>query len=312
MHPASYRATDRPHGVTCAAAPRARPLPTAMNLFPALPLRLLTLSLLTARRLLARCGAAPRRVRPRPRRAPRRDDLQRARPASAQPHAHGLRRTRPDYWQQRVDYVIDVTLEPGHTNDPRRRARHLPQPLARRARLPLGPRRAERAQEDSIGALVMAAAPSAARRRTTDGVTIAAVTHDGAPLAHHVYDTMMRVHLPTALAPGRSITLGHPLVVRGPRRVFRRYGTLEVEHGTIWELARGSRRPPSTTTCTAGTRCRTWATGEFYTNFGDYQLNITAPRDHLVVASACCRTQKRSTPQTSARASSRRAPARRR
>lgn len=191
----------------------------------------------------------------------------------------------PDYWQQQVDYVIDVTLEPKtrgisgretityHNNSPDPLDYlwvHVEQNVLKK---------------DSIGTIIEGGSGVGGPSDHTDGVTIAKVTSGGSELEHHVYDTMMRVHLPQALPPGERYQLEIVWSFTVPERVFRRYGTLEVEHGTIWELAQWFPAVAVYDDVHGWNTLPYLGTGEFYTNFGDYQLNITAPRDHIVVAS---------------------------
>ncbi|MCK5943374.1 MAG: M1 family metallopeptidase [Planctomycetes bacterium] len=190
----------------------------------------------------------------------------------------------PDYWQQKVDYVIDVTLET-ETRTIRGRERvtyhnaspdpldylwvHLEQNVLK---------------ADSIGSLTDGASAMGGPIEHTDGVEVAEVSALGKPLEHHVYDTMMRVHLPRTLEPGGTFAFDVAWSFVVPRQVFRRYGTMDVDKGTVWELAQWFPAVAVYDDVHGWNTLPYLGTGEFYTNFGDYQLNITAPRDHIVVA----------------------------
>lgn len=191
----------------------------------------------------------------------------------------------PDYWQQRVDYVIDVALEPDtrtirgnehvvyHNNSPDPLDYlwvHLEQNVLR---------------ADSIGSLTGGGEAVGGPSEASDGVEVAAVRAGDTELEHHVYDTMMRVHLPEQLPPGERFELDIAWSFRVPERVFRRYGTMDVAKGTIWELAQWFPAVAVYDDVHGWNTLPYIGTGEFYTNFGDYRLNITAPRDHIVVAS---------------------------
>jgi len=190
----------------------------------------------------------------------------------------------PDYWQQRVDYVIDVSLETetrtirgserityhNHSPDPLDYVWvHLEQNVLKK---------------DSIGSLTEGAAAMGGPIEHNDGVTVGKVAAGDRELEHHVYDTMMRVHLPEPLASGGSFEFDIAWSFVVPQKVFRRYGTMKVRKGTVWELAQWFPAVAVYDDVHGWNTLPYLGTGEFYTNFGDYQLNITAPRDHIVVA----------------------------
>ncbi|MCA8977349.1 MAG: M1 family metallopeptidase, partial [Planctomycetes bacterium] len=190
----------------------------------------------------------------------------------------------PDYWQQQVDYRIDVALEP-ETRTVRGQERvtyhnNSPDPLdylwVHLEQNILKP--------DSIGALTDGGAAVGGPSDAGAGVVVAAVTAGGQPLEHHVYDTLMRVHLPAPLPPGSRFECDIGWSFQVPDRVFRRYGTMQVSKGTIWELAQWFPAVAVYDDVHGWNTLPYLGTGEFYTNFGNYELNITAPRDHLVVA----------------------------
>ena len=69
-----------------------------------------------------------------------------------------------------------------------------------------------------------------------------------------------------------------------PKQMFRRYGTMKVGKGTVWELAQWFPAVAVYDDVHGWNTLPYAGTGEFYTNFGSYDLAITVPRDHLVVA----------------------------
>ena len=70
-----------------------------------------------------------------------------------------------------------------------------------------------------------------------------------------------------------------------PSKVFRRFGTWDVSKGTVWELAQWFPAVAVYDDIYGWNTLPYVGTGEFYNNFGTYELNVTAPRDHIVVAS---------------------------
>lgn len=191
----------------------------------------------------------------------------------------------PDYWQQRVDYRIDVELDPGtrsvrgrehvtyHNNSPEALTFlwvHLEQNVLRK---------------DSIGSMTEGGAAVGGPSENSDGVTVSELTSGGQPLAHQVYDTMMRVELPAPIAAGAKFEFDCAWSFMVPNTVFRRFGTWDVKKGTVWELAQWFPAVAVYDDIHGWNTLPYVGTGEFYNNFGTYELNVTAPRDHIVVAS---------------------------
>src|SRR5262245_24525105 len=191
----------------------------------------------------------------------------------------------PDYWQQRVDYRIEARLDPierrltgnehvtYHNNSPDALDYlwvHLEQNILRK---------------DSIGSLVNGGAAVGGLSDNTEGVVLSRVAAAGAPLPFKVYDTLMRVDLGQPLPAGSKLELQIDWSFEIPHRIFRRYGTMEVAKGTIWELAQWFPAVAVYDDVRGWNTLPYVGTGEFYTNFGNVDLAITVPRDHLVVAS---------------------------
>jgi len=197
-----------------------------------------------------------------------------------------------DYWQQRVDYRIDVSLEPStrlirgrvhvtyHNQSPDPLDYiwvHLEQNVLRK---------------DSIGSLADGTSAMGGPTDHNDGVRVREVSADGSALQYQIYDTLMRVSLPATLAPGKSFECDIAWSFEVPKRVFRRYGTMRVKKGTVWELAQWFPAVAVYDDVNGWNTLPYMGTGEFYTNFGDYELNITAPRDHIVVATGVLQNEE--------------------
>ena len=197
-----------------------------------------------------------------------------------------------DYWQQRVDYRIDVTLTPEtRTVSGRERVYysnnspdsleyiwvHIEQNVLRK---------------DSIGSLTNGSSAMGGPTDYNEGVQVTEVSAGGQDLKHQVYDTMMRVSMPTTLAPGASFECDIAWSFQVPERVFRRYGTMKVKKGIVWELAQWFPAVAVYDDVHGWNTLPYLGTGEFYTNFGNYELNITAPRDHIVVATGVLQNEE--------------------
>lgn len=191
----------------------------------------------------------------------------------------------PDYWQQRADYVIDTTLD----DDARRvtgRARityhnhsphtldflwlHLEQNLFR---------------EGSDGSLsTVRGSRFGFREGFEGGYDITRVEAGGRPLELVVHDTMGRIDLPVPLAPGGVFQFEIDWAFNIPPYGADRMGLEEVSQGVVFELAQWFPAVAVYDDVHGWNTLPYLGAGEFYTNFGDYELNITAPRDHIVVA----------------------------
>ncbi len=192
----------------------------------------------------------------------------------------------PAYWQQQVDYVIEATLDPAarsltgqarvtyHNASPDTLDYlwlHLEQNTFR---------------DDGHASAVAARAEDGTRRGGSDGYRIDHVRSvEGADLVLVEHDLVARLELPAPLPPGGTFVYEIGWSFQVPDNVFRRFGVEQVEQGQVWELAQWF-------PCVAvyddvhGWNTLPYAgSGEFYTNFGDFDVRLTVPREHLVVAS---------------------------
>ena len=207
----------------------------------------------------------------------------------------------PDYWQQRADYEIDVTLD-----DANQRIRGVSK-IRYENRSPHELRYVwiqldqNLYRPDSIGA-VSSRAPSLsprisfqqlestlARLKFDGGYTIDSVTDgQGKPLPRVVVDTMMRVDLKEPLAPEGSteiaIAYSYNIVNAELIRARSGYEYFEADENYIYEMAQFFPRVAAYTDYT-GWQHRTFlGVGEFTLEFGNYAVRITVPADMVVAA----------------------------
>ena len=191
----------------------------------------------------------------------------------------------PAYWQQRADYAIEAELDPV-TRILRGRERitytnaspdaldylwiHLEQNVFR---------------ADSIGAAVGGRTAVGMDAPAGDGVTLHELLCGGRPLSWSVFDTLARIDLPEPLAPGGGVLeLEIAWSFTVPENVFRRFGIEHVEQGTIFEIAQWFPALAVYDDVHGWNTLPYIGTGEFYTDFGDYDVRLTVPRDQIVVA----------------------------
>ncbi len=194
----------------------------------------------------------------------------------------------PDYWQQRVDYRIDATLDDEarrvtglahvtyHNNSPDTLTYiwlHLEQNLFK---------------EGSDGALSGVRGSRFGFREGFEGgyrITRCSASRDGRDLNLATYDTMGRLNLPAPLEPGQTFEFDVGWSFNIAPYGADRMGTEDVEQGVVFELAQWFPAVAVYDDVYGWNTLPYLGTGEFYTNFGNFDLNITAPRDHIVVAS---------------------------
>jgi hypothetical protein len=187
------------------------------------------------------------------------------------------------YWQQRADYVIEATLDAPkrevtanetitYTNNSPDELRcvwmNLEQNLFR---------------ADSDGALLTK--PNARfgnRDKHKGGFTFERVAVNGAPVKMLEYGTVGRIDLAKPLVPGGKIEISAWWSFPVPKYGSDRMGISECKDGDVFEIAQWF---PSV--CVYDD-VNGWNTlpylgqGEFYTDFGDYEVSITVPANHVV------------------------------
>lgn len=188
------------------------------------------------------------------------------------------------YWQQQVDYVIDASLN-AETREVTGRASisytnnspdaldylwlHLEQNVFR---------------EDSVAHAMAPRAAIGVREAEGDGYTIDSISSNGRALTLEVFDALGRVQLDQPIAPnGGTFEFDIAWRFTIPERAFRRFGIEKVDEGTIFELAQWFPCVAKYDDVSGWNALPYLGTGEFYTDFGDYEINLTVPRSHLVV-----------------------------
>jgi hypothetical protein len=206
-----------------------------------------------------------------------------------------------DYWQQRADYVIDVTLDDAkqrivgretvtyHNNSPDTLTYlwlQLDQNVLARgsdAQTTSTAPALTNVPYDQLDSML-------ARADFDGGDTIAAVKDaKGAPLAYTVVKTMMRVELREPLASGATTTFGvdWSYNINDAKRIRARsgYELFPKDGNYIYEIAQWFPRMAPYTDVNGWQHKQFLGSGEFSLEFGDYLVRITAPNDHVVGAS---------------------------
>lgn len=189
----------------------------------------------------------------------------------------------PDYWQQQVDYAIDATLDAEtqhltaemtvtyHNNSPHELTYiwiQLEQNLFR---------------ADSIG--TVSRTPGSVMKQLEGnfmgGFDLSAVMAGDVELDISVYGTLARVELAQPIASGENFEFSLDFEFDMPPHL-RRMGSEKVDQGTIFEYAQWFPHVCNYDDINGWNTLPYLGTGEFYTNFGDYAVNLTVPREFIV------------------------------
>jgi len=118
------------------------------------------------------------------------------------------------------------------------------------------------------------------------GITISKLTLDSLPAVIHQHGTVGRIDLSAPLPSGANITIELDWSFPFPMVGGMRMGYDDSpEHGAIWELAQWIPVPCVYDDVNGWNTLPYIGSGEFYTNFGNYDVAITVPRNQLVFGS---------------------------
>ncbi len=117
------------------------------------------------------------------------------------------------------------------------------------------------------------------------GYTIQSISDGrGNPVEHLISDTRMQVFLPQPLtADGGKTTLSISYSYIVPRHGADRTSVMDTKHGKIYAIAQWFPRVAVYDDILGWNTHPYTGPGEFYLEFGDYEVEITAPSNHIVV-----------------------------
>lgn len=192
----------------------------------------------------------------------------------------------PGYWQQRCDYDIDATLDPEtdtvtasmvvtYTNNSPHELEYVWMGLEQNVfRL------------DSAGS--QSRTPGSVMKMLEydfdGGYEIPSVRENGRELELKVYGTLGKFVPTSPIAPGATYTFEVDFAFKVPPGL-RRMGREDVDDGEIFELAQWFPHVCKYDDVNGWNTLPYLGTGEFYTDFGSYEVSITAPRHYLVSGS---------------------------
>jgi len=193
-----------------------------------------------------------------------------------------------DYWQQTVDYQIDVALDTAsnrvtgtetitYTNNAPEALERLWVQLEQNYFKPSSRGAAAVPADARFGGFFEGAGYDLSNFRLhRDGETVTPDTL--------VAGTRLKVTLDEALPPGDSLQLSFDFAYTLPRDGADRHGYLSVEDGTIYQFAQWYPRMYVYDDVHGWNHLPYLGQGEYYLEYGTFNVNITVPRDMIVAA----------------------------
>lgn len=204
------------------------------------------------------------------------------------------------YWQQKVDYIIDVELNDDNqsisgseTITYHNRSPHTLRYLWLQIEANYFHPEGEGRNSDSDGSLGRMSSDSLKdllRTKKFDGSADIQSVKDayGADLDYTIVKTMMRVDLPRGLASGETFTFSvrwkYQINDSSLMRARTGFEFFEEDGNYIYEMAHWFPRLAAYTDYQGWQHKQFVGSGEFTLEFGDYLVRITAPDDHVVAA----------------------------
>ncbi|PEN14652.1 peptidase [Longibacter salinarum] len=195
-----------------------------------------------------------------------------------------------EYWQNEADYVIDVTLDPEtnrvsgretitYTNNSPHDLTHLWVHLEQNLFDP-----------DSRGARLTPPDARFSGAFENGGYELSNIQvnrgSDSRDATYRVDGTRMRISLDEPLeANGGTLKLSMDFSFIQPKYGADRHGRLDVEKGTVYEFAQWYPRMAVYDDVNGWNTLPYLGQGEFYLEYGDFDVSITVPHDYVVTAS---------------------------
>lgn len=196
-------------------------------------------------------------------------------------------RPGPDYWQQRVDYTIEVSLDPASQvlrgKEIIRYQNNSPHPLPYLWLHVEQNMCAEGSVSNTLKQpplMFLGSVFDYTCQGHVGGMTLRRVTVELAEAEYSVFGTTMRIDLARVLAPGEAVRLDIEWEFVIPPYGMARMG----RDGTLYEIAQWYPRLAVYDDVSGWNHEPYIGAGEFYLEYGDFDVKITIPREYVVVA----------------------------
>ncbi len=205
----------------------------------------------------------------------------------------------PAYYQNEADYKMDVTLDDKNTtlsgeetityhNNSPQDLEYLWMQLDQNIRKKDSPS----LEKDGDGLAPANSTSRFADKYLTEpfdgGFNISEVSQNGKSLPHTVHETMMRVDLPQPLKAGESFTFkvkwSYNINNHVTNRARSGYEYFPEDGNRAYQIAQFFPRMAVYDDVEGWQNMQFWGSGEFALPFGDYEVNITVPADHVMEA----------------------------
>jgi len=192
----------------------------------------------------------------------------------------------PEYWQQRCDYVIDATLDEENDSVSARMTIRYQNNSPHELDYVWLNLEQNLFRLDSTGS--QSRTPGSVMKMLEydfdGGYTILRVQSGGEDLSLAQYDTLGKIDLDETIKPGEVFEFEIDFSFPVPPDL-RRMGMEEVDDGKIYELAQWFPHVCKYDDVNGWNTLPYLGSGEFYTDFGSFDVSITVPRNYLVAAS---------------------------
>ena len=208
----------------------------------------------------------------------------------------------PAYWQQRCDYVIDATLDAEkraisataritYTNNSPHTLDYIWMSLEQNlfnqqsegARMTLPGGRFGNRDAFEGGYKVGAVRLEKMSWRESSFSPVRSTRFEARDAELKIYDTLAKLDLPTPMAPGATLEFSISWSFNIPPYGSDRLGIYDAEQGPVFQVAQWFPSVCVYDDVHGWNTLQYLGAGEFYTDFGDYTVNLTLPHDHIAV-----------------------------
>ncbi|MBX6365227.1 MAG: M1 family peptidase [Gemmatimonadetes bacterium] len=186
----------------------------------------------------------------------------------------------PRYWQQRADYRIQATLDTARQTITGTETIHYTNNSPDTLTFVWLQLEQNLYRPGSLGSAVFPAEGRWGARNFEGGIDITTARVGGTAVKPYIYDTTMRLDLPTPLAPGQSTDLEFAWSFRVPEHGSDRMA----REGKLYEIAQWYPRMAVYDDVRGWNNDPYLGQGEFYLEYGDYDVSLTVPAGYVVAA----------------------------